>query len=74
MIAHVLFAQAYGQGAYSCGQYSSGCQSATNVIRIGPAVLPATGATLLAIISAALIALGVGLYVWARQRRKRVAG
>ena len=65
-VSRLAFAQPYGQGAYGSSTYGNG------VIQIGPVILPVTGAGILAIISIAIIALGVGLYAWARQRRKRV--
>jgi LPXTG-motif cell wall-anchored protein len=61
---HFLLAQAYGQGAYSTGTYGG------DNLSIGPITLPVTGPTALAIVSALAIGIGVGLFVWARQKRK----
>jgi LPXTG-motif cell wall-anchored protein len=71
MVVHVWLAQTYGQGVYGCGQYGASCSQGTGVIQIGPLILPATGAGLIAIISAVLIAVGSGIFVWTRRRRKR---
>ncbi len=65
-LAGSVYAQAYGQGAYSCSTYSNGmCQAGS--------ILPATGPQLLAILSAICLALGIGIYIWRRQRKARTA-
>ena len=72
VVVHVWLAQTYGQGVYGCGQYGTGCSQGTGVIKIGPLILPATGAGLLAIIAAVIVGIGIGLYVWARRRRNEL--
>lgn len=59
----------YGETAYGQGAYST-CAMAAPVIQLGPISLPDTGATWLGLIGAACFAIGVGLFVWARQRRR----
>jgi LPXTG-motif cell wall-anchored protein len=64
LFSRYLLAQVYGSGSYGSLAYGSG------VIHIGPLTLPATGATLAGAIFIAMIAIGVGLLVWLRQRSK----
>ena len=58
-----LFAQAYGEGAYGSQNYNNG-----NSLFGLP--LPGTGAELLFIIFAAMVAGGIGILIW-RIRSKR---
>jgi|GEM_PF-5217424 len=67
MVFHALLAQTYGAGVYGSGTYGGA------TVQIGPVILPATGAGILAVISILIIAAGIGLFVWTRQRRKQAA-
>lgn len=70
-VALLADVMSYGQGTYGCGQYNSGCQSGGSVLQIGPLILPNTGSTWLILVGIVLVAIGVGVFAWARQRRKK---
>jgi hypothetical protein len=61
----VLLASAYGVSPYNTGKYGAGD------IQVGPITLPVTGPQGLAILGIAIIAIGVGLFVWSRQLRRQ---
>jgi hypothetical protein len=65
-----LLASTYGSGSYGSSTYNGSASSGT---QIGPLSLPVTGATLWVIVGIAAIAVGVGLFVWARQQRRHKA-
>lgn len=62
--AFTVHAQAYNQSTYGNSTYGRG------LVQIGPVTLPVTGPQLLGIGSVITIAIGVGLLVWLRQRRR----
>lgn len=67
-----LLATAYGSGTYGSDIYSGAASSSSSSnVQIGPITLPVTGAGLLAILGIFAIAVGAGLFVWARQRRRK---
>ena len=64
LLSRPALAGVYGAGPYGAGKYSQG------FVQIGPITLPATGPQLLAIVSAALIAIAAGWFVRLRQKRR----
>ena len=65
-ITLALLADTYGTGSFGAALYS---QSGST--QIGPLTLPVTGSTLLGISGAVLVAAAGGLFVYARQRRRK---
>lgn len=61
----LALAQTYGSGVYGLSTYGNG------VIKIGPIILPVTGANIALLIGSALaLSFGIGYLVWERQKRK----
>ena len=69
--AVVLLASTYGSNGYGSALYSAD----SGTTQVGPITLPftlpVTGSTVLSIGGAALVAGAAGLFVYARQRRRR---
>lgn len=65
LFTSTAYAQPYNQGAYNTTTYSTG------LVRIGPIVLPVTGPQLLGVLSAAAIAVAIGLIVWMREQKNQ---
>ena len=63
LLPQVASADVYGNGSYSQAQYSSSA--------VATGILPATGPVALGLASIVAISIGVGLTVWARQRRRK---
>ena len=62
LLPQVALADVYGNGSYNQAQYSSSA--------VATGLLPATGPVALGLASVVGISIGVGLTVWARQRRQ----
>lgn len=74
MTLYFPLASGYGDGKYGCTAYSAASSvppECNDLVQIGPLTLPVTGSTLLSLVGALLIAVGVGLGVWVYQRRKK---